>query len=253
MAYGIYLSAAGADAQSRRIEVLSHNLANVDTPGFKKELAVLAARHSEAIERGDDYAGSRSMNDVGGGTGVRETLTDFRQGTIKKTNQTTDVAIADNKSFFVVDKGGQKHLTRAGNFRVSSQGQLQTQDGYNVLSVDGGPVTVDPSNPLPLRFLPDGVFAQGNERAMLAMVRPRSPGDLARAGENLFQPLADVSPVPESERRVLPEHLEMSGVKPTESMMELIEASRAYEANVRLIQHQDSMLGSLVNRILKQS
>lgn len=233
--------------------MLSHNLANVDTPGFKKELAVLQARHSEAIERRDDYAGSRSMNDVGGGIGIKETVTDFRQGTVKKTNQPTDVAIADATSFFMVEKGGQKHLTRAGNFRISTEGNLQTQDGYNVLSVDGAPVTIDPSNPLPPKFLAEGALSQGNERSLLALVRPKSLGDLARAGENLFTPLATVFPTPESERRVMPEHLEMSGVKPTESMMELIEASRAYEANVRLIQHQDSMLSSLVNRMLRQS
>lgn len=253
MAYGMYISAAGADAQSRRVEVLSNNLANVDTPGFKKELAVLTARHSEAIERGEDYAGSRSMNDVGGGIRIRETMTDFRQGVVKKTNLPTDAAIADDKSFFMVEKGGQKLLTRAGNFRISGQGNLQTQDGYNVLSVDGAPVVLDPSNTLEPRFLPEGILAQGSTGTALAMVRPRSMGDLARAGENMFTPLAAVTPTPTGERRVLAEHVEMSGVKPTESMMELIEASRAYEANVRLIQHQDSMLGSLVNRILKQS
>jgi flagellar basal-body rod protein FlgF len=252
MAYGMYISAAGADAQSRRVEVLSHNLANVDTPGFKSEFAVLTARHSEAIERGNDYSGSRSMNDVGGGVGLRDTMTDFRAGVYQRTGIPTDVAIADDKSFFVVEKEGQKFLTRAGNFRIAADGKLQTQGGHNVLAVDGSPASIDPSNPLPPRFLPAGVLSQGNEGTLLALVRPKSPGDLARAGDNLFAPLASYVPTPEGERRVMEEHLEKSGVKPTEAMMELIEASRAYEANVRLIQHQDSMLGSLVNRVMRQ-
>jgi flagellar basal body rod protein FlgG len=252
MAYGMYISAAGADAQSRRVEVLSHNLANVDTPGFKKELALLAARPSEAIERGDDYAGSRSINDVGGGVGLKETLTDFRAGVYKKTNVSTDMAIADDKSFFLVQKDGQKFLTRAGNFRFSGDGQLQTPDGYAVLSSDGTPVTSEPGSPFEPRFLPDAAMTQGNATTFLALVRPKSLGDLARAGENLFSPLADVTPTPEGERRVMTGELEMSSVKPTEAMMELIEASRAYEANVRLIQHQDSVLGSLINRLLRQ-
>ena len=249
----MYISAAGADAQSRRVEVLSHNLANVDTPGFKAEFAVLKARHSESIERGNDYSGSRSMNDVGGGVGVRETMTDFRAGVYQKTGIPTDVAIADDKSFFVVEKDGQKFLTRAGNFRFAPDGRLQTQGGHNVLSADGNPATIDPGNPFPPRFLPAGILAQGNDGVPLALVRPKSMGDLARAGENLFAPLAPFAPTPDGERRVLEEHLEKSGVKPTEAMMELIEASRAYEANVRLIQHQDSMLGSLVNRVMRQS
>jgi flagellar basal-body rod protein FlgF len=249
----MYISAAGADAQSRRVEILSHNLANVDTPGFKKELALLAARPSEAIERGDDYAGSRSINDVGGGVNLAQTMTDFRAGVYKKTSINTDLAIADDKSFFLVEKDGQKLLTRAGNFRFAASGQLQTPDGYSVLSADGSPIAADPGSPLEPRFLPDGAMVQGNTGALLALVRPKSLGDLARAGENLFAPLAEVTPAPEGERRVLEGHLEMSSVKPTDAMMELIEASRAYEANVRLIQHQDSMLGSLINRVLRQA
>ncbi len=58
MPYGIYLSAAGANAQNHRLEVLSHNLANINTPGFKSQLAVLQARHSEAIERGEVSPGA---------------------------------------------------------------------------------------------------------------------------------------------------------------------------------------------------
>jgi flagellar basal-body rod protein FlgF len=53
MSYGMYISAAGADAQSARLQVLSNNLANAGTTGFKREIAVLQARHAEAIERGD--------------------------------------------------------------------------------------------------------------------------------------------------------------------------------------------------------
>ncbi len=251
MPYGMYISAAGAEAQSRRLEVISNNLANVDTPGFKRQMAILEARHAEAIERGEVSAGSRSINDVGGGVSLRQTLTDFSRGILKRTGIPTDWAI-DGEGFFLVEKEGQQLLTRAGNFRFNANGQLQTQDGYNVLADDGRPVAIDVGGPTP-RLLPHGVLTQGDAGIPLALVKPQSLGDLAKAGENLFSPLADTAPVAADQRRVLEGHLETSTVKPTLEMMDLIEASRAYEANVRMIQNHDQMIGALVNRVLRQT
>jgi flagellar basal-body rod protein FlgF len=249
MPYGMYVSAAGAEAQSRRIEILAHNLANADTPGFKRELAVLQARYTEAIEQGLDYPGSQSINDVGGGAFLSQTLTDFSRGATRQTGIPTDMAI-DGDGFFLVEKDGQEKLTRAGNFVFSADGRLRTQDGYSVLADDRQPVTIDAS--LPWRVSNEGILEQEGTALPLALVRPQSLGDLAKAGENLFTPLADVVPVPAAERRVRSGYLEMSGVKPTLEMMELIEASRALEANARLIQNRDQMIGSLVNRVLRQ-
>src|SRR5687767_7521440 len=98
MSYGLYLSAAGADVQSKRLEVMANNLANVDTTGFKRELAVVKARHAEAIERGEETAGSRGVSDVGGGVLLHQTLTHFSPGTLKKTGIPTDMAI-DGEGF----------------------------------------------------------------------------------------------------------------------------------------------------------
>ncbi len=251
MLHGFYISSEGAAAQSRRLEILANNLANVDTPGFKRELAVLQARHTEAIEQGDAYPGSRTINDLGGGVYVPETMTDFSSGTLKKTGGPTDLAI-DGDGFFTVEKDEQTLLTRAGNFQITSDGRLVTQDGYAVLSQEGDPIVLeDPS--APVRFSKDGMVEQfGVPIAALGLVKPTSMGDLAKAGQNLFLPLAETVPVAQNERNIRPGHLEMSGVKPTLEMMELIEASRAFETNIRMIQGQDQMLGSLVNRVLRQ-
>ena len=67
MPYGFYISAEGAHAQAKRLEILANNLANVDTAGFKRELAVFRARNAEATQRGEDVRGSGSLNDLGGG------------------------------------------------------------------------------------------------------------------------------------------------------------------------------------------
>jgi flagellar basal body rod protein FlgG len=248
MPYGLYISAAGANAQGERLKVLANNLANVDTVGFKRELAILQARHAEAIAQGEDSPGSGSINDVGGGVHVAETITDFSRGTLRHTNIDTDMAI-DGKGFFLVEKEGEALLTRAGNFHFGNDGQLLTDQGYAVLSSDREPVVVDPRQPW--RMNDRGVIEQAGTLIPLALVQPHSLGDLAKAGENLFAPLAQVSPVPADARRIVGGYLEQSTVRPALEMMELIETSRAYEANIRMIQSQDQMLGSLVSRALR--
>ncbi len=250
MSYGMYISAAGADAQSARLQVLSNNLANAGTPGFKREIAVLQARHAEAIERGDVAAGQRGIDDIGGGVRMAETVTDFSSGAVRQTGNATDLAI-NGDGFFLVDKHGETLLTRAGNFHFSASGELQTEQGYPVMSADGGPVAIDPIQPW--NVTEDGGIEQGGSAQLLALVRPASLGDLVKVGENMFSPLADTSPVATADRNVKSGYLEQSTVQPAIEMMELIETSRAYEANIRMIQSQDQMIGSLVGRLLRQS
>lgn len=248
MPYGLYLSASGANAQSHRLEVLSHNLANVNTPGFKPHLAVVKSRHAEAVERGDVPQATGGVDDIGGGVLVQPSLTQFSQGPIRATGSRTDFAINDDKSFFVVQRGDQKLLTRAGNFQFDSGGRLVTPIGEPVLSTAGQPVTIDPL--VPYEIMDDGTVYQAGQRQSVMLARPQEQGDLSRVGDNLFQSLSEIVPVSDAERSVLGGSLEESAVKPTAAMMELIEASRAYEANVKMIQNQDQTLGSLISRVL---
>src|SRR5262245_23037708 len=138
MYYGLYMSAAGANAQSQKVEVLSNNLANVNTVGFKRELALLQARDAEAIERGMATRGSGAVEDVGGGVRMNATWTDFSAGTMQLTHIPSDLAIDSPNTFFQVQHGKEKLLTRAGNFHVSDEGVLVTASGDPVLSSDGG-------------------------------------------------------------------------------------------------------------------
>ncbi len=248
MPYGMYLSAMGADVQSQRMEVIANNLANTNTVGFKQQLAVTQARYSEAIERREVSPGSGTINDVGGGVELRDTPTDFSTGAIKQTGGPTDFAIG-GQGFFTVDNAGQRMLTRAGNFLIRTDGRLTTQQGHSVLDDNGAPITLDPK--VGVESLPGGVLLQGADRFTLGLVRPHSLGDLVRVGENLFSPLAETTRVEGPDRQVLSGHLENSSVSPTGEMMEMIATSRAYEANVRMIQTHDSVIGSLVTRILR--
>jgi flagellar basal-body rod protein FlgF len=249
MPYGLYISAEGARAQSQRMEVIANNLANLDTPGFKRELAVFQARYAEAIEQGRDYPGSGSINDVGGGVMLSHTQTDFAPAPTKRTGDTNDFAIL-GEGFFVVQKGDQQYLTRAGNFQWTAEGNLVTQQGYAVLSDGGTPIAIDPTGG-PFEVTPSGVIRQGGTAQRLALVKPNSHGDLVKVGENLFRPLAETQPLAEAERRVGWGYLEVSAVRPTTEMVQLIEAARAVEANINMMQTQDQMVAQLVARVMR--
>lgn len=247
MPYGLYISAEGAHAQSKRLEVIANNLANVETVGFKRELAILQARHAEEIARGRDYPGSGSINNVGGGTWVVGTTTDFAPGPFEATGLKNNLAIQGD-GYFVVQKGDEQFLTRAGDFSLTATGELVTQQGYPVLDDGGSPVVITDPN---WRVTPAGAIVQNGAQQPLALVKPAQPGDLARAGENLFRPLSDPQPLAPGERNVAPGFLEQSAVNPTTEMVAMIETSRLLEANLNMMKAQDEMLNGLVNRVMR--
>ncbi len=247
MPYGLYIAAEGAMVQNRRLEVIANNLANVDTTAFKRDVVQLQARFAEAIVQGEDVPGSGSINDVGGGVMVEATTTDFSPGGYQQTSRPEDFAIRGD-GYFVVQKQGQKLLTRAGNFNFTATGMLTTDEGLPVLSADGAPVAIDPNRPWWLSR--EGEVLQDGARIPLALVRPQQPGDLVKAGGNLFHPLAATVPLPPEFRRVESGMLETSGVNPVAEMMNMISASRAFESNVTLIRNHDHMLGNLISRVL---
>jgi flagellar basal body rod protein FlgG len=150
-----------------------------------------------------------------------------------------------------VQKENETCLTRAGNFRLTATGQLLTQQGYAVLNESGAPVVINPDGGS-WQLTAEGVIRQaGGDAISLAVVRPTSLGDLSKMGENLFKPLAETTPVPPAERRIAGGYLELSGVRPTTEMVQLIETSRILEANINMMKTQDQMLSGLVNRVLK--
>jgi flagellar basal body rod protein FlgG len=154
------------------------------------------------------------------------------------------------EGFFVVEKEGQNYLTRAGNFRLTEQGQLVTQQGYPVLNDSLSPVLISPTGG-PWSVSETGAIRQAGAEQNLALVMPQSYGDLVKQGENLFRPLAEPQPLPHSERSVASEYLEGSSVDPTIEMVEMITATRLFEANTKMVQTQDEMLGNLIGRLMR--
>ena len=108
---------------------------------------------------------------------------------------------------------------------------------------------IDPT--LPYSILNGGRIQQGDNVLSLMLARPDNLGELNHLGGNLFAPPEEFELVRGNDRPVVSGFLEQSGVQPTAAMMELIEASRAYEANAKMIQNQDSVVGSLISRVLQ--
>ena len=254
MVYGLYISAEGAQAQSRRLEMISNNLANVDTPGFKNEFAVFEARDAEALQQNLDYAGSGSINNIGGGVMFRETKTNFAPGPITPSGNREDLAIR-GEGYFQVLHDDQVLLTRGGNFLFSPDGRLTTQEGFPVLNNQGAPVQVDPAAKAAHTgdyFNERGELVIGGEAVPLAIVKPQSNADLVKFGKNFFRPLAPVVPVAANERLAAPGMLERSQANPITEMMAMIETTRAYESNINMIKTQDEAIGNLLGRVLRQ-
>jgi flagellar basal body rod protein FlgG len=231
------------------MDVVANNLANVDTVGFKREFALFQARYAEAIDQGQAAAGTGTINDIGGGVKVQETHTDFSPGPIQNTKIPSDLALR-GEGFFEVKRGEETLLTRAGNFRLNSRGELTTQQGYPVIDENSNPVVL-PRPDQPWEVTPAGEIRQGGESQRLAIVKPKSLGDLVKTGENMFRALAPTEKVAATDREVASGVLEMSGAQPTTEMVEMIETSRALEANVNMMKTQDEMQNGLFNRLLK--
>lgn len=249
MPYGMYISGEGAVVQQRRLEVIANNLANLETPGFKRDVATFQARFTEAIQQGIDYPGSRTQNDVGGGVKVVDVQTNFAEGSLRHTKIPTDFAVNGEGFFQVRGRDGATYLTRAGNFSLDAEGRLVTQtDDMPVLDDSGSEIVIDDSLPWDLQF--GGVINQGGATTAIGLVQPASLGDLVKVGSNMFRSLAPTQQVAEESRDIRQGYLEQSGVNATREMTAMIETSRAFEANTKLIQHQDSMISGLVNRVL---
>jgi len=250
MPYGLYISAEGAAAQAQRLEVIANNLANVDTAGFKQDVPMFQARFAEAIQRGQATPRDQSINDLGGGVKVAEVETDYSAGTFQPTNSPLDMAINGQGFFHIRGRDGQVCLSRAGNFQLDATGKLVTASGHHpVLDQQNTDIVLAADQPWSVS--PDGFVSQAGTLKALGLSQPKSLGDLVKVGDNMFRLLAPPIPVPLSERQVRQGYLEMSGASPVRQMMAMIESTRGFEANARMIQSQDNALGTLISRVLK--
>lgn len=252
MIRALHTAATGMDAQQQRIDVISNNLANVNTTGFKKQRADFQDLLYQTVRSpGTSSAqGAAVPTGLQVGTGVRTAATHrtFTVGDVMQTGNGTDLAIQGDGFFQITLPGGQLAYSRAGNFEADAQGQLVTTDGFPL-----DPAITVPQGSGPLTIGKDGTVSvdidgQSNEIGQIQLASFVNPGGLQAIGSNFFKATtasgeAQVGPPGSPGLGELQQGaLEMSNVKVVEEMINLISSQRAYDINSKVLQASDEML-----------
>lgn len=248
---GIYAAASSGLAQIRKLEVVSNNLANVNTPGFKKQIITGDVQtFDQTLARitasGDPYA--QPDHERTPAVVQIRAATDFSPGPVKNTGNTLDVALRNPKDFFVIETPAGEQLTRAGNFTLSQEGEIVTQDGFAVQG-DGGAITVAGGG---VSISPDGsVLVNGAAVARLRVMRVEEPAQLERAGAARFSVRPGMEAPVDVEGDLIPQALEMSNVSAISSVIDLISAQRAFQMYARTTETMDMMNQTAINQVGK--
>ena len=219
MLRGFYSSAAGMLAQLNRQDVIANNLANVNTPGYKRKTVSFSAFSAELQKAGGEIA-------PGTTTAVIPTMTigeDTRPGRVQVTGSPANVALEGPGSFVIQGSNGE-HLVRGGDFRLDSKGQLVDSNGDPVLG-QRGPIQITGSE--------WNIDSDGNVHSGSAVI------DQLRIEKG-----SDTTPV-----RVVAGALESSNVNTVEEMVTMITGLRAYEACQRTILSLDQTLDKAINQM----
>lgn len=231
---GIYGSIAAMLVQERAVDVASNNLANAETSGFSKSLAVAKAFPEGNLCRSERGIGGNVSEETVGTAGLgvvlSETAVNTEPGTVRNTGNPLDCAIS-GEGYFQVSDGQNTFYSRAGNFSLDSEGNLVTPSGLTLMG-EGGSIT--PGEASSVEIASDGtVVADGDEIGRIAVFRFRSPSNLLRRGGSLLSVTEASGPAEQVEAEevaILSGALEGSNVNIVEEMTRMIEASRAYEA-----------------------
>ena len=245
MIRGIYTSGLGMTRETKRLDVISNNLANASTRGFKADGTVQGTFKKQL----DDIMVSGSKIDIANYTpDVVNSYTNFSQGGLSNTGNLTDLAISnDDYAFFAVENGnGQELYTRDGGFTIDKDRFLVTTEGYRVLGENGYINLANES----FAISSTGVITNGSGDILdnLKVVSFENPETLNKIGNNLMV-ANETSVIREFQGEVQQGFLEMSNVNTVNEMINMISVSRAYEANQKVLQTQDEMLGRAVSDV----
>lgn len=245
MIRGIYTSGLGMIRETKRLDVVSNNLANASTTGFKTEGTVQGNFKKQL----DDIVVAGNKIDVANYTpDIVRSYTNYTQGSLRSTGNLTDLAISnDNYAFFTVeDKNGNELYTRDGNFTIDKDRFLVTTDGYRVLGEEGYINLADDNFAIGI----DGkIFNDtGVSLGQVKMTSFTNPETLDKLGNN-FLAATETSEKRPFEGEIEQGYLEMSNVNTVTEMVNMINISRAYEANQKVLQVQDEMLGKATTEV----
>jgi flagellar basal-body rod protein FlgG len=246
-------------AQTLNIDIISNNLANVGTSGFKKSRADFQDLLYQTL-RSPGVASSADTQVPTGiqvGHGVRPAATQkmFTQGEFKHTQNQLDMAIEGNGFFQIIQPSGETAYTRAGSFKLDSDGRVVTSDGFPM-----EPELTVPADAIAISIGTDGTVSvllpgdnQPSTIGNIELATFVNPAGLSSIGRNLFTPTASSgdattgTPGEEGYGTIAQGYLELSNVSVVDEMVNMIVAQRAYETNSKSIQASDDMLQTATN------
>ncbi len=244
MLRGIYTAASGMLVQSVNTDVISNNLANVDTVGYHRQSAHVRSFPALLLKRELNNDSAR-IGTLGTGAVIDGSRSSFTPGSIHSTGNALDTALI-GPGFYSVDTPEGVRYTRDGRFTLNSTGWLVTHDGNRVRG-ENGPILVRDGD---VTIRTDGTILVNEEiRDRLLMVEFPNRDGLVKQGANLYRATEEAGLAFRYNSIVHQGSLEMANVNVIREMVNLIEVHRSYEANQKVVQAYDETLGKAVNEI----
>lgn len=231
---GMYAAVSGSLAAMQRLDVISNNLANINTPGYKKDKmsfeGLLAGNvNPPAVPQGMTADPILQKENI---------YIDYASGPISQSGNPLDLAL-DGDGFFAVTTPEGTAYTRQGNFRTSVDGTLVTVDGYPVQGMGGAPISIKGS-----RVEIDakgGVMVDGTEAGAISIVDFQKPYAMTKLGNALFIPDGPQADSQAGTAQIQQGHIEGSNVESISEMVQMIETNRYFEACSKVIKGFDDM------------
>lgn len=257
MIRSLWIARTGLDAQQTQLDIISNNLANVSTNGFKRSRGVFEDLLYQTIRQPGAQSTQQTQISSGLqiGSGVRPVATEriHTQGALQQTGNALDMGLQGNGFFQIQLPDGTTAYTRDGSFQLDNQGQIVTASGYPL-----SPAITIPNDALTITIGKDGTVSvlQAGQTAptqigSIQLATFVNPGGLQSQGENLFLESASSgtatpnTPGQNGAGVINQNYVETSNVNVAEELVSMITTQRAYELNSRSIQTSDAMLGRL--------
>ena len=257
MVRALYTAWTGLRNEEKRMDVVTNNMANADTTGFKKvKVNSQSFDRQLAVKINDATVGTDIVTGIGGvtlGVKIGETYYDMSQGGFRETGDQYNFALTD-RGFFTIsttDKAGVEHIryTRDGDFTVNQAGYLMTKDGDYVLGDNNARIQIPGAQTTEIFTNENGEIYAGNTYiSTLRIVDFENYDFLSSYGENMYEAV-DGATIVESAAGVSQGYLEMSNVNIVTEMVDMIAVSRSYETNQKMMQTVDSILQKAANDI----
>lgn len=255
MLRGIYSSISSMITLQARQSVITNNLANINTTGYKEEELLTKAFDEVELSNKDNYkngnASTQNLGSLSFGVRIDDTVTNHSQGVHISTGNNTDFALDGNGFFQVQDANGQNFYTRDGSFKVNSQGYLVTNAGYNVMGINQNSGNTEPIN---IGSISEKISVSANNNISIngvnkykfSVVNFDDYNKLDKTGNNVY---TGENPKEANNFYVKQGYLEGSNVDSISTTASLMETVKEFEANQKVVQTIDSTLAKIASEI----